>query len=288
MFLRKFIFPASTAAAVFFAACNESSTGAAPQSTANANIVNNVEQLDNIPCTETENNCRIIYVEQIKQNLQCNAKLHAWNPVLSGQSIEGCQNDVYATNTSNEPNTDTGNNSSNASSNKLASCYMVMESGIITTHTCIEADISLADSVQMMCEAYTQVVAKAELGNGCPAGAVKTCTDKDENEEAKIYFYDALFANMTCEELLEDDEDDIDIDPYNQSSYSSETTIACTNTGICGEGPKTLMQCDESIGDIITEKCPAGGEFCDIGIDRMKIYIYPESNTTCESIKQYF
>ena len=115
-------------------------------------------------------------------------------------------------NTANQENGQNASQDTFDGSTGLVSCYYQM-GDVFRTRSCIEANIVFADSVRMMCtteaEGADGMIVSATLGNGCPSGAVKECTDMDENgtNSAKIYYYGALFSTFSCEELLADEEE---------------------------------------------------------------------------------
>ena len=45
---------------------------------------------------------------------------------------------------------------------------------------------------------------EAKLGSGCASGAKKTCTGKRNGIEVTAYFYDAMYASMSCDKLMSD------------------------------------------------------------------------------------
>lgn len=111
-----------------------------------------------------------------------------------------------------EPAEQDSNQETYDGSTGLVSCYYQM-GDVFRTRSCIEANIVFADSVKMICtteaEGADGMIVSATLGNGCPSGAVKECTDRDENgtDSAKVYYYGALFSTFSCEELLADEEE---------------------------------------------------------------------------------
>lgn len=162
-------------------------------------------------------------------------------------------------------------------------------------HTCIEAEAVFADSVKAMCNTEEAFVTAASYREeGCPAGASKTCFEKDEGDSATVYFYGTIFANMSCEELLGDDDDD-DVEIMNPSTGEPMKPVVltgdkfgCSYYGVfCAEGDASYAENCVSEGGTVVNACPAGGEKCDLGQlaeEGVSVYVYPDAGLSCETL----
>lgn len=199
-----------------------------------------------------------------------------------------------------EPAKQDSNQDTYDGSTGLISCYYQMGDAF-RTRSCIEANMAFADSVRMICtteaEGAEGMVVSASLGNGCPSGATKVCSDTDKNgtDSAKVYYYGALFANFSCAELMEDeDENELkDVTPSDKKEtdpvvVSSGDSFACYDAELCGVFPSDRYQpsdCDDDDA-VIAAECPAGGTRCDDVIDGIQYYVYPGSYIDCEMIHE--
>lgn len=189
----------------------------------------------------------------------------------------------------------------------LVSCYFQM-GDVFRTRACIEANVAFADSVKMMCTTDVDdpevEIVSATLGNGCPSGAVRICSEKDKNgtDSAKTYYYGAMFASFSCEELLADEDEEyseirdvskddpvITKDPVTvPEDVQSAETYACYQEEICVVYPSNQYDpseaCPSDEGTIVKE-CPAGGEQCGVVIEGMTVTVYPNSYIDCDMIR---
>jgi len=77
-------------------------------------------------------------------------------------------------------------------------------------HTCLESTSS--EAAKKECEGISGEVTEegmtmkyeATFGSGCASGAKKTCTGKRNGIEVSAYFYDAMYASMSCDKLMSD------------------------------------------------------------------------------------
>lgn len=119
---------------------------------------------------------------------------------------------------------DSDDSSTGGSSSGVTSCDLhvkmsMMGELMIDTHTCGES--SDAATMRVDCDSAAQMLntpmaddygfdvdvsGSAKLGSGCPSGYVNKCTDPEEG--ITQYFYDAEDRDLSCEELMSDDEDD--------------------------------------------------------------------------------
>ena len=187
--------------------------------------------------------------------------------------------------------------SQNTTSSNLISCEM-QTADLFGNRFCIEADIAFADSVRKMCSAddeeYEGAVRSAVLGNGCPSGAVKICAarSKTSSDSALTYYYGSIFRSMSCEELVEDDGDEVvDVTPGGQtpSNYDPNgKTLACSFGPICTQAAAGEFDASECDGELMNA-CPAGGEKCDLsymGIAAVGAAMYVYDGLTCDMLFQ--
>ena len=106
---------------------------------------------------------------------------------------------------------DDPSSSTSGGSGKVASCDVkVSMNGSQMGHTCMEATSS--EAAKKECEAISgeeteegmTMKYEAKLGSGCASGAKKTCTGKRNGIEVSVYFYDAVYASMSCDKLMSD------------------------------------------------------------------------------------
>lgn len=106
---------------------------------------------------------------------------------------------------------DDPSSSTSGGSGKVASCDVkVSMNGTQMGHTCMEATSS--EAAKKECEAISgeeteegmTMKYEAKLGSGCASGAKKTCTGKRNGIEVSAYFYDAVYASMSCDKLMSD------------------------------------------------------------------------------------
>ena len=106
---------------------------------------------------------------------------------------------------------DDPSSSTSGGSGKVASCDVkVSVNGVQMNHTCMEATSS--EAAKKECDAISREVTEegmtmkyeAKLGSGCASGAKKTCTGKRNGIEVSAYFYDAMYASMSCDKLMSD------------------------------------------------------------------------------------
>ena len=56
----------------------------------------------------------------------------------------------------------------------------------------------------------------------------------------------------------------------------------------CAEGPASFASgCSEDEGEVLVDKCPAGGEACDIGENNIIMHLYEGYGMTCEQMKAF-
>ena len=162
-------------------------------------------------------------------------------------------------------------------------------------HTCIEAEAVFADSVKAMCNTEEAFVTAASYREeGCPAGASKTCFEKDGNDSATVYYYGTVFANMSCEELNGDDDEDVDIinpstaDPMKPIVLTGDK-FGCSYYGaLCAEGDAAYAENCVAEGGTVVNACPAGGEKCNLGQlaeENVSVYVYPGAGFSCEMLE---
>lgn len=188
------------------------------------------------------------------------------------------------------PGGDTTTNQGTSLAGGLVSCDVTT---IGNGHTCIEAEAVFADSVRMMCdtsEAY--IIAASYREEGCPAGASKKCFEKNGNDSANVYFYGAIFATMSCKELVDEGEDVEIINPSTAEPMEplvlTGDKIGCSYYGIfCAEGDISYADECAANGGTVTNGCPAGGEKCNLGQlaeDGVSVYVYPDAGLSCETL----
>ncbi len=104
---------------------------------------------------------------------------------------------------------DDPSSSTSGGSGKFASCDVkVSLNGTQKAHTCTEATSS--EAAKKECDASSREVTEegmtmkyeAKLGSGCASGATKTCTGKRNGIEITAYYYDAMSAAQSCENLM--------------------------------------------------------------------------------------
>lgn len=104
---------------------------------------------------------------------------------------------------------DDPSSSTSGGSGKVASCDVTATmNGAQMGHTCMEATSS--DAAKKECEAISSeetekgvtVKIVGKYGSGCASGAKKTCTGKRNGIEVTAYFYDAMSAAQSCEDLM--------------------------------------------------------------------------------------
>lgn len=205
-----------------------------------------------------------------------------------------------------EPAKQDSNQDTYDGSTGLISCYYQM-ADVFRTRSCIEANAAFEEHVKKMCtteaEGAEGMVVSATLGNGCPSGATRVCSDKDKNgtDSAKVYYYGSIFATYSCAELMEDEDDynEVkDVTPSDKNSgdkketdpvvVSSGGSFACYDAELCGVFPSDRYQpsdCDDDDA-VIAAECPAGGTRCDDVIDGIQYYVYPGSYIDCEMIHE--
>lgn len=204
-----------------------------------------------------------------------------------------------------EPAKQDSNQDTYDGSTGLISCYYQM-ADVFRTRSCIEANAAFEEHVKKMCtteaEGAEGMVVSATLGNGCPSGATRVCSDKDKNgtDSAKVYYYGSIFATYSCAELMEDEDDYNEVkDVTNSDKENSDSkqtvpvdvqdgeTFACYGEDVCGVFPLdkyNRSECENDGGSIAAE-CPAGGTRCDGVIDGVQYYVYPGAFFDCEDIR---
>ncbi len=204
-----------------------------------------------------------------------------------------------------EPAKQDSNQDTYDGSTGLISCYYQM-ADVFRTRSCIEANAAFEEHVKKMCtteaEGAEGMVVSATLGNGCPSGATKVCSDKDKNgtDSAKVYYYGSIFATYSCAELMEEDDDYNEVkDVTNSDKENSDSkqtvpvdvqdgeTFACYGEDVCGVFPLdnyNRSECENDGGSIAAE-CPTGGTRCDGVIDGVQYYVYPGAFFDCEDIR---
>ena len=104
---------------------------------------------------------------------------------------------------------DDPSSSTSGGSGKFASCDVTATmNGAQISHACMEA--SSSDAAKKECEAISSeeteegitVKIVGKYGSGCASGAKKTCTGKRNGIEITAYYYDAMSAAQTCNNLL--------------------------------------------------------------------------------------
>ena len=86
MLSRKILFPAAAIAMAAFVACgDDSSSGASKEAPA---TLKNFEDSKDVVCSATDNFCAKIYVEEMKDTIQCNGT--SWEMMVLGKGVKGC------------------------------------------------------------------------------------------------------------------------------------------------------------------------------------------------------
>ena len=187
----------------------------------------------------------------------------------------------------------------------LISCYYQM-ADVFRTRSCIEANAAFEKYVKAMCtteaEGADGMIVSVTLGNGCPSGAAKVCSDKDKNgtDSAKVYYYGAVFNTMSCAELLEDGDDDAEVKDVTNSdkensdpketvpvSVQNGATFTCYDSELCAVFPSDRYDTSECEGDdvVIASECPAGGIKCGDVIEGVQFYVYAGGSINCQTIR---
>lgn len=188
-------------------------------------------------------------------------------------------------------------NTQEPSAGGVVSCSFVMRD-VFKSTSCIEAPVAYADSVKMICVVDEVAVASATLGNGCPSGAVQVCSDvnpDNPSEKMTAYFYHSIFASMSCDELMSD-EDDFDDDSGDTDDSGSlddydlteVTPVACTYDNICIQTSVETTDpsaCTAIEGAVLSRHCASGGTYCDVGKYNTEVYIYSGAEVSCADLQ---
>lgn len=103
---------------------------------------------------------------------------------------------------------------SSSSSDSKISCTMTF----MGSKMCAETSSEAADSAKAECVKDGMFITEATFSDGgCASGAVKSCQTSEGGVSGTVYFYDKSAKDMSCDQLLGDDEDDEDADLDNKS-----------------------------------------------------------------------
>ena len=103
----------------------------------------------------------------------------------------------------------------------LTSCDINVNLGMLgSMHTCGES--TDAAYIRQSCNDVNADARKegftsnpGTIGTGCPSGAAKVCSGTQDGVAVTGYFYDAADANIPCESLMSEDDDDY----YDEDDY---------------------------------------------------------------------
>ncbi len=129
---------------------------------------------------------------------------------LALASLYGCGDDGVSANA--ESSSSAGSSSSTGSTISVYSCDMVTKMEMmgvsVNSHTCGEAaasDVTDADKAQ--CASMPAFGMTATQGEGCPSGAVLSCSGTKDGKSYTQYYYDDTYKGMTCEQAAAEDEE---------------------------------------------------------------------------------
>ena len=247
MFSKKILFPLATVAMASFVACGDDSSSSASNDVAPASVKTFMD-IGDIPCSDSQNFCAIVLVEEHNDYYQCNGQ---WNMMHQGKDspLAGCESATPAA----DP------------ANGEGSTTPAEDTGVTTPTETTPAETTPAET-----PAADPAATPAETPAADPAATPAETPAADP--AATPAETPAADPAATPAET--------------PAAAVTGGKAACQVGKMCTEGPAELASgCTAEEGETLLDACPAGGEACDIGEAGITMYFYEGAEMSCEDYK---
>ena len=262
MFNKKIILPFAALAMASFVACGDDSSSSpsndtpstTPSTTNSPASVQTLEDAINLTCSQTVNMCAKVYVVEENDTVQCNGTI--FTPMTFGKPVEGCENGAANTPTTTEDPATQEPTTENPGAED-------------------PADPGAGE------EPAGPGAGEEPAGPGAgeePAGpgAGEEPAGPGAGEEPAGPGAGEEPAGPGAGE--------------EPAGPGAGDRVYCLKEAdfACAEGPASFASgCSEDEGEVLVDKCPAGGEACDIGENNIIMHLYEGYGMTCEQMKAF-